>query len=95
VHGPLREQREDRRANVAAAGTPATTAAEPLAPTPPVAAATGETAERRRSRHARPRSAAGRERWEGHATACFWCVELGARVTEAVPATPEWMFVSE
>jgi hypothetical protein len=100
VHGPLREQREDGRPDVAAAG-PAAAAAEPFAPAPPVTVTgttAGESPERALPRHARPR-AAWRERWERHATACLTkvlahLVELGARVTERRPV-PEWMFVSE
>jgi hypothetical protein len=89
VHGPLREQREDRRPDVAAAGTPAA-AAEPFAATTPVAAtraAARETPERAAvPRHARPWAARWHRR-EGHATACLakvllHLVELGARVAE-------------
>jgi hypothetical protein len=99
VHGPLREQRQDGRADVAAAGTPAT-AGPPLAAATPVATATREAAERTAGPwHTGPRPA-GRERWEGHAAACFRRVQvltqvLDARIAEAGAAPPEGMFVSE
>ncbi|HEX6357009.1 hypothetical protein [Actinophytocola sp.] len=100
MHGPLREQREYGRPDVAATRTPA--AAAPLTPATPVTATAGKAPERTAGpRHPGPRTArrGRRKRREGHpstglAKVLLHVVELGTWVAERRSAL-EWMVVSE